>query len=67
MYRFIWPRPPSVILSIPGYTGQAVLACAVTAIVLGGRGLPESGRTLTIESGWKLEDGEWRCYTAKWE
>jgi hypothetical protein len=31
MYRFIWPRPPSVILSLPGYSSLAWVAVATTA------------------------------------
>jgi hypothetical protein len=38
----------------------------VSAVVGGGRLLPERVETLSIESGWRLEDGEWRCYTARW-
>ena len=38
----------------------------VSALVLGGRWLPERGETLEIESGWKRVGGEWRCYAAKW-
>jgi hypothetical protein len=38
----------------------------VSALVVGGRYLPEHGETLEIVSGWKLEDGEWRCYSAEW-
>lgn len=38
----------------------------VDASVIGGRFLPERGERLRIVSGWKLEDGEWRCYTAEW-
>jgi hypothetical protein len=38
----------------------------VSALVLGGRYLPERGQTLAIESGWKREGGEWRCYVANW-
>lgn len=39
----------------------------VSALVLGGRFLPERGEALEIVSGWRLEDGEWRCYTADWK
>lgn len=39
----------------------------VEATVVGGRYLPERGERLRIVSGWKLEDGDWRCYTAEWE
>jgi hypothetical protein len=38
----------------------------VDATVIGGRFLPERGERLRIVSGWRLEDGEWRCYTAEW-
>ena len=38
----------------------------VSALVLGGRFLPERGQTLAIESAWILEGGEWRCYAATW-
>lgn len=38
----------------------------VDATVIGGRFLPERGERLRIVSGWRLEDGEWLCYTAQW-
>lgn len=38
----------------------------VTALVTGGRFIPERGERLEIESGWRLEDGDWRCYVATW-
>ena len=38
----------------------------VEALVVGGRFLPERGERLRIVSGWRLEDGDWRCYTAEW-
>jgi hypothetical protein len=40
----------------------------VTAIVTGGSGglLPETGRHIAIDSGWREEDGEWRCISARW-
>jgi hypothetical protein len=39
----------------------------VDALVMGGRLLPERGERLEITSGWRLEDGQWRCYTATWK
>lgn len=39
----------------------------VDALVMGGRWLPERGERLEITSGWRLEDGQWRCYTATWK
>lgn len=38
----------------------------VDALVTGGGGvIPDSGEHLDIESGWKLVDGEWVCYSAE--
>jgi len=34
MYRFIWPRPASAILALPGYAQTAVLAVGTTAVIL---------------------------------
>jgi hypothetical protein len=39
----------------------------VSALVVGGKWLPTEGRTLEIESGWQLEGGEWKCYSATWK
>jgi hypothetical protein len=35
MYRFIWPRPPWAILSLPGYGALARTAALTTALLLG--------------------------------
>lgn len=35
MYRFIWPRPASVIVSIPGYTSNVVYAAGTSTVMLG--------------------------------
>jgi hypothetical protein len=38
----------------------------VDALVTGGGGvIPDSGEHLDIESGWRLVDGEWQCYSAE--
>ena len=39
------------------------------AILAGGNGrfLPDSARTYSITSGWRIEAGEWRVYYAQWE
>lgn len=39
----------------------------VSALVVGGKWLPTEGRTLEIESGWQLEGGTWKCYSAEWK
>lgn len=54
--------PASVKLHTPG-----VATVEVSALVTGGSFLPSEGRGLAIKSGWRLEDGEWKCYTASWE
>ncbi len=40
---------------------------SVSATVIGGRMFPERGELIRIVSGWRLEDGQWRCYTAEWK
>ena len=47
---------------------QAGERATVTADVLatGGRWLPASGERFRIVSGWRRADGEWRCYSARW-
>lgn len=49
--------------------GEDRATVGVDVLVSGGSGglLPESGRRLRIESGWRLEDGHWRCISATWE
>lgn len=48
--------------------GEDRATVQVDAIVTGGSGglLPDSGRHLHIDSGWRQEDGDWRCITATW-
>ena len=38
------------------------------AVVTGGSGdlLPESGQAYDVETGWRMEDGEWRMVNARW-
>lgn len=38
-----------------------------TAALTGGAGvLPESGQVYDLETGWRLEEGEWRLVNASW-
>lgn len=32
----------------------------------GGQGLPETGQVISIQSHWRRDDGEWRCFAASW-
>lgn len=44
---------------------HATVRC--TAAITGGAGvLPESGQVYDVETGWRLEDGEWRLVNASW-
>ena len=38
------------------------------AVVTGGSGglLPESGQAYDVETGWRMQDGEWRLVNAQW-
>lgn len=67
--QFLGSERVSVVLGPPEITlhGQDRATVRIGAVVGGGRFLPERVETLSIESGWRLEDGEWRCYTARWE
>lgn len=49
--------------------GEDRAEVSVHAVVTGGSGglLPDSGRRLRIDSGWRQDDGEWRCISASWE
>jgi hypothetical protein len=39
-----------------------------TAAMTGGAGLlPDSGQVYDVETGWRLEDGEWRLVNAAWK
>ena len=45
------------------------ITVGVTATFTGGsaRWLPERGSIYRLTSGWRLVDGEWRCFNAQWE
>ncbi len=55
-----------VVLGPPDITLHGERATVkLSALVSGGRYLGDRNETLTIVSGWRLEDGEWLCYTAQ--
>jgi hypothetical protein len=66
--QFLGADRVSVVLGPPDITlhGDSRATVRVSAVVGGGRLLPERIETLSIESGWRLEDGEWQCYAARW-
>jgi len=42
---------------------------AFDAALTGGSGrlLPDAARLYSVETGWRLDDGEWRLTSATWE
>lgn len=46
---------------------RATVRLSVTLTGGNGRWLPERGSIQQIESGWRHQDGQWRCYNAQWE
>ncbi len=38
----------------------------VDVLASGGQGLSETGRVIAIESHWRRDDGDWRCFAANW-
>jgi len=66
--QMIGAETVEVVLSSPEITLHGDRATLVVdATVLGGRYFPDRAERLRITSGWRLEDGEWRCYTADWD
>lgn len=49
--------------------GEDRATVKVDAVATGGSGglLPDTGRHFAIESGWREENGEWRCISATWD
>lgn len=39
----------------------------VQVLATGGSWMPETGQMLEIESSWRREDGEWKCFAASWQ
>lgn len=46
--------------------GRASVRVDVVATGSAGGLLPEAGRRFRIDSGWREEDGDWRCISATW-
>lgn len=66
--QFLGADRVSVVLGPADITlhGDDRATVRVSAVVGGGRFLPERVETLSIESGWRLDGHEWRCYAARW-
>ncbi|MBL8298775.1 MAG: nuclear transport factor 2 family protein [Rhodanobacteraceae bacterium] len=55
--------PIDVVLQPP----RATARMSVTLSGSTGGLLPERGAIYSVETGWKLVDGQWRCLSASWE
>ena len=48
-------------------TGENTASATFKALVTGGPGwIPDSGQVYDFETHWRLEDGEWMLYRARW-
>lgn len=47
--------------------GERMVATFTVTLTSGSRFLPDQMGLYQVESAWRQEDGEWRCYTAKWK
>ena len=49
-------------------TGEtATVEFDVLLLGTSGRVLPDSARSYSVTSGWRIEDGQWRVYYAQWQ
>jgi len=47
--------------------GERMVASFTVTLTSGGKLLPDQLGIYQVESAWRKEDGEWRCYTASWK
>ena len=47
--------------------GERMVAMFTVTLTSGGKFLPDQMGIYQVESAWRQEDGEWRCYTATWK
>ncbi|MEO8856207.1 MAG: hypothetical protein ABI343_04390 [Burkholderiaceae bacterium] len=47
--------------------GERMVATFTVTLTSGGKFLPDQMGIYQVESAWRQEDGEWRCYTATWK
>lgn len=64
-HRDVDARLGPVIVESRGET-EATATFSLLAMGGSGRFLPESGQVFEVETGWRLEDGEWRLLNARW-
>jgi hypothetical protein len=49
------------------HRGERMVATFTVTLTSGGKLLPDQLGVYRVESAWRKEDGEWRCYTASWK
>jgi hypothetical protein len=49
------------------HRGERMVATFTVSLSSGGRLLPDELGIYQVESAWRKEGGEWRCYTASWK
>lgn len=47
--------------------GERLLARFTVTLTQGGHLLPEEAGVYRVETAWRKESGDWRCYSASWE
>ncbi|MEO8997971.1 MAG: hypothetical protein ABI227_05775 [Rhodanobacter sp.] len=49
------------------HRGERMMATFAVTLTSGGKLLPDQLGLYQVESGWRKDDGKWRCYTASWK
>lgn len=47
--------------------GDRMTAAFTVTLTAGAGVLPDNAGAYTVETGWRKDGGEWRCYTATWK
>jgi len=47
--------------------GERMVATFTVTLTAGAGVLPDNAGAYAVETGWRKEDGEWRCFTATWK
>ena len=47
--------------------GDRMVATFTVTLAAGAGVLPDEAGAYTVETGWRKDDGEWRCFTATWK
>lgn len=47
--------------------GERLVAHFTVSLTQGSRLLPDMAGVYQVETAWRREDGQWRCYSATWE